>query len=120
MADSRNMELNDEMMEKANGGTQGIAGPKYEIGDKVQVKVIDDSGIATTVDGFIDDRRAGADGWEYLVRYEAGQEASEKWSPNQKSETHYDFLSGGQEVLRLRRWHSEAFNFLLLFTAQCQ
>ncbi len=81
MADSRNMELNDEMMEKANGGTEGIAGPKYEIGDKVQVKVIDDSGIATTVDGFIDDRRAGADGWEYLVRYEAGQEASEKWFP---------------------------------------
>ena len=79
MADSRNKELKDEMMAKANGGATEIAGPKYEVGDKVQVMVTVGNGVVTTVDGFIDDRRAGSDGWEYLVRYEAGQETSEKW-----------------------------------------
>ncbi len=79
MADNKNMELKDEMMAKANGGATEIAGPKYEVGDKVQVMVTVGNGVVTTVDGFIDERRYGANGWEYLVRYEAGSEASEKW-----------------------------------------
>ncbi len=81
MADEKNMEIKDEAMAKAAGGAHQIPGPKYEIGDKVQVKVTTSEGIAATVDGFIDDRRGTAAGWEYLVRYEVEQNVNEVWFP---------------------------------------
>ena len=50
MTENKNIELNDEMMAKATGGNGGeIAGPKYEIGDTVQLKFANDEGVVTTV-----------------------------------------------------------------------
>ena len=82
MADNRNIELNDEMMANAAGGNGGeIPGPKYEIGDTVQLKFANDEGVVTTVTGVVDDRRANPGGWEYLVRYEVNGKVYEHWYP---------------------------------------
>jgi C-terminal processing protease CtpA/Prc len=82
MADNKNMELNDEMMANAAGGNGGeIAGPKYEIGDTVQLKFANDEGVVTTVTGVVDDRRFNPGGWEYLVRYEVNGNVYEHWYP---------------------------------------
>ncbi|MCR5212044.1 MAG: hypothetical protein K6C41_05780 [Lachnospiraceae bacterium] len=79
MADSKNMEIKDEAMAKAAGGSDQIPGPKYDVGAQVELKLTNKEGIAVTVPGFIDERKAGATGWEYLVRYELDQETVERW-----------------------------------------
>ena len=81
MADNKNMELNDEMMANATGGTGEVTDPKYEIGDTVQLKFANEEGVVTVVDGTVIDRRSTPGGWQYKIQYEANGNVYEHWYP---------------------------------------
>ena len=81
MSDNKNVELNDEMMATVTGGNSDISGPKYEIGDQVNIKFANDEGVVTVVTGHVTDRKSTPGGWKYLIRYEVNGTTYDHWYP---------------------------------------
>ena len=70
MADNKNIELNDEMIAKASGGTvdEGSA-PRFNIGDLVYQSDGNGSPITTEIVGKILRYEEGGSGWVYDVEF---------------------------------------------------
>ena len=81
MTDNKNMKLDDEMMAKATGGVEDMPGPKYDIGDEVQLKFANEEGVVTTVTGTVVERRSTPGGWEYKISYTVNGKTYEHWYP---------------------------------------
>ena len=71
MADSKNMELNDEMMASANGGTGAAGDPKFKVGDYVHYELTNPAtGETMAVNGTITafEFVGEANKWRYTIK----------------------------------------------------
>jgi hypothetical protein len=74
--------LEDEAVVNASGGNGSeIPGPKYDIGDRVQLKFTGDDGTVSTVVGIVEDRRRNEGEWEYLIMYVVNGAPFQHWYP---------------------------------------
>lgn len=71
MADNKNMELNDEMMAKASGGTsEPTSDHLFNVGDRVYIKGKEEIGTLTIISYYWAGRW-----WMYNVRWDDGDES---------------------------------------------